>query len=402
MIDYIEIEVENIYEEVKELRHHLHKHPETSFNEFKTAKYIVNYLSQFKELKVRQLTNTSVVADLNVSNTNAAQILLRADIDALKMQEDNDLSYKSVNDNVMHACGHDMHTAALLGTIKILVNNIAKINNNIRFIFQHAEETPPGGAIELIEKEVLKNADYIFALHVFPEYPTGVVALKKGVMFASSDTFKVTIDGKGAHAAQPNCAKDPVTIAALMILNMQTIVSRRTNPLYSPIISTTMINGGSAVNVIPSQVIMQGSIRNLDNTTREETKQLFYETLKGIADANQVSVTIEYNMGYPIGINNDECYHISKNAASKFLKPQDIIELDYPLMGSEDFNYYLRKVKGNFAIIGMGNDINKNTNLHNSNMVSDDNALKIAMKLHLYTVMELNDINNNISNKREL
>lgn len=391
MNELLENKVNEVYEQVVSDRHYLHANPEVSFEEYNTSKYIFDIMKTLEKFEVEQLTPTSVVAILN-ADKGGKMIALRADIDALALTEEADVDYKSLNDGVMHACGHDMHASSLLGVARILNDIADQIPGRVKLIFQHAEETPPGGAIELIEKGVLDEVDQIFALHVFPDYELGSVYTKQGVMFASSDTFAVKINGKGGHGALPHLAIDPVVIMAQTIMALQTIVSRRSNLLHPPVISTTIVNGGSARNVIPDSVTMEGTVRNLDGETRLKTIELFKQIIEDTVKTNGGSAIVDYFEGYPVGKNEINSYNMQRKALARFLDDGMLKELEAPFTGSEDFSRYLEKVDGNMCVVGMRTTDNF-VSVHNPKFVGNDQALAIAMKVHLYTVTEFFDLN---------
>lgn len=387
--ELFEEESNKIFKEMSEWYIHLHKNPESSFNEFKTSEYIYKKLESFGNISLTRLTDTSVVGVLKTGNKGKT-VALRADIDALIMDEKADVPYVSEIDGVMHACGHDAHTSILLATAKILSEHKALFQGDIKFIFQHAEETPPGGAVQLIEKGVLDNVDYIFGLHVMPQFKTGSIALTNGTSFAASDQFDVNIQGRGGHAAMPENAIDPVVIAAEIVMALQTIVSRKISPFDSAVVSTTMLNTGSAYNIIPDIANIKGSVRTFDKDVRTKLANEIKQTFEGITATHNATCDFNYAYGYPVGKNNEDAFYISKEACLEFLDEENIILLDKPLSGSEDFTSYQEIVKGNFALLGIGReDESLSFAPHHPKFNVDLPALRYGVLLHLHTIANL-------------
>lgn len=372
-------------------RRHLHQYPELSFKEYETTKYIISILENLENIEINKVSDTGVIGILKGKRPGKI-VGLRADIDALKIQEENDFDFKSKNEGIMHACGHDTHTAILLATATILNDLVDMISGEVRFIFQPAEEVSPGGAIQLVNSGALDDVDYFFAQHIMPDYPTGSVAIKSGAMFAAGDSFDITFYGKGGHAAAPHLSVDPIMIAVEVIQAFQTIVSRKAHPLHSPTISTTIVNtkAGQAKNIIPDSINIKGSIRNYDEKVRVETEQWIKQIANGIASTHGGRTDIIYQMGYDPVINDEECFEISKKAAHSFLETKDILILKDPQQASEDFSEYNKIAPGNYIIIGTRNeDKQTNVNLHNSKYKIDEDSLYYGIMMHLNTIKEI-------------
>ena len=299
-IDEIKLLSEQIHPEVIEYRRHLHAHPELSFLEFNTSAYIK---SQLDELGIpwKALANTGVVAMIKGSIPSEEVIALRADIDALPITETNEVIYKSTNDGVMHACGHDAHTASLLGVAKLLLKLRDKFGGTVKFIFQPGEEKLPGGASIMIKEGVLENPEpqSILGQHVLPIIPCGKIGIRKGKFMASMDEILVTVRGKGGHAAQPHQVIDPLVITSHIILALQQIVSRMANPLSPSVLSFGKLSADGAINVIPDEVTMAGTFRTLDEIWRAEAHVLMKNMAETIAESMGGSCQFQINKGYP-------------------------------------------------------------------------------------------------------
>lgn len=356
---------------VIELRRAIHRNPELSFREFETSKLIYNKLSGLKIDKVQKTSGTGVTA--LISNDKKGKcVALRADIDALPIQESTGLSFASKNPGVMHACGHDAHSAMLYGAACILRDLKKEINGSVKFIFQPAEEKNPGGASILINNGVLRNpeVDAIFGQHIMPGKPAGKVGFYNGVMMASQDELYITIKGKSGHGAKPQSAIDPIVTASQFILALQTIVSRNTDP-YDPIVITIgKITGGTINNVIPEEVHLAGTIRTLSSSLRRKSLKLIDRTLKGICISAGTSYKFEISSGYPELVNHNKETVFASNAAIEYLGKEKVFKGER-FMFAEDFAYYLKKIPGSFYWIGAGNT----TGLHTSKLKLDEKTL---------------------------
>lgn len=370
-------------------RRHIHANPELSFQEFETTKFIEDILNELKNIEVVYRGETGLVASLK-GNNSGKKVALRADIDALPINEQTAVECKSTNEGIMHACGHDVHSAMLLASAKILDQYVDQLNGEVLFIFQPAEEVPPGGAKDIIASGVLDGSDYVFGLHVMPGYETGTIGLRKGPMMASSDRFDLNVIGKGGHAAMPDLAIDPVVISSLIINAFQTIVSRLSNPFHAPILSTTLVNTTGASNIIPDKVNIQGSVRCYNKEVRANTEKFIHDIANGIASTFGAHIEFDYDYGYPMLSNSTKAYDVAYAAAKNFLNEEKIIILEDPAQGSEDFAYYSEKFEANFAVLGIKN-VSKETNIsmHNPKFKMDEDAMYYGIMLHLQTIKEL-------------
>lgn len=356
--------------EVIELRRKIHRNPELAFNEFETTKLVQEKLKKLRIDKVERLTDTGVVG--LIKNKNGKCVALRADIDALPIVENTGLAFASKNKGVMHACGHDAHTAMLYGAAKILNELKPELNGSVKLIFQPAEEKNPGGASVLIKKGVLENpkVNAIFGQHIIVDKPAGSLGFCPGVTFASQDELYITIYGRQSHGAKPHLSIDPIVISSQVILALQNIVSRNTNP-YDPIVITIgKIEGGSATNIIPSEVKMMGTIRTLDEKLRKRSIRLIDNTLKGITQAAGAKYKFEISPGYPELNNDRKLTSFAENTAVDYSGKSNVF-VSERIMGAEDFAYYLKKVPGTFYRIGVGNT----TDIHTSTINIDEKTL---------------------------
>lgn len=378
-----------VKDDVLRWRRHIHAHPELSFQEHKTADYIADALANFGGLTLTRLTPNSVIADLKGAYEGPCYAL-RADIDALPIQEENDEAFCSTVPGVMHACGHDAHAAMLLGAAKVLTQCQSMLHGSVRFIFQHAEEVPPGGAQELVDLGVLDGVEKIFGLHVMPNFPTGEVVLKEGVFCASTDNFDITIEGKGGHGSMPHLCIDPVTIGAEVVMALQNVVSRRTDPLQVPVLTIATFQSGESYNVIPERVKLAGTLRTHHDSVRQQVPQQMEQIIAGITAAHGARFTLSWTRGYASGNNHPDACVIARKVVSDALGEQALHEMTYPLFGGEDFSSYQQKVPGCFVFIGSGNQqIGATYGVHNPRFRLDEAALQIGVKLHVGFIQHL-------------
>ncbi|MBC7095973.1 M20 family metallopeptidase, partial [Thermococcus sp.] len=328
-------------------RRDFHMHPELGYEEERTSKIVEEHLKEWGYRTKR--VGTGIIADIGKEGKTVA---LRADMDALPVQEENDVPYKSRVSGKMHACGHDAHTAMLLGASKIIAEHKEELPNKVRLIFQPAEEGG-NGALKMIEDGALKGVDAIFGLHVWMELPSGIVGIREGPFMAGVGRFDIEIEGKGGHGASPHETIDPVPIAAQVILAFQTIISRNLNPLESGVVSVGTIKAGEAFNVIPERVYMNGTYRFFTQETKKLIEKRIEEVLKGIVIANNASYKLKIEEVAPPTINDSSMASLTKRVAQKLgLKVEEVPKS----MGSEDFSFYLQKVPGAFIALGIRNE----------------------------------------------
>lgn len=348
----------DIYEEVIEMRRHIHAHPELSFEEKETSAYVK------KQLEALELEVETGFADQGlvgyVRGTQGPDtdhtLALRADMDALPIQEANDVPYRSQNAGVMHACGHDVHTSSLLGTARILSQVRDQFSGTIKLIFQPAEEKLPGGASLMIRDGALRNPDVqaILGQHVQPFIEQGKIGIRPGMYMASADEIYIRVIGKGGHAAHPAHFIDPVMIAAQMLVTLQQVVSR-SDPRIPTILSFGRIIAEGATNVIPNEVTIAGTLRTMDETWRKQAKQQIHATCQGVASALGGKVEVEIVHGYPVLHNDESLTHTSRDLIADYVGEENLVDLDL-WMAAEDFAYYTQEVPGCFYRLGTRNE----------------------------------------------
>lgn len=335
-------------------RRHMHKHAELSYREFDTADFVAQRLAEFRGLEISRPTRTSVVARL-AGGRPGATLAIRADIDALAIQEQNTCEYASVNAGVMHACGHDGHAAMLLGAAQILAARRAEVPGEVRFIFQHAEEQHPGGAEELVRAGVMDGVDRIVSAHLVSTLDLGKVVVLDGPALASSDRFKILIQGKGGHASMPNDCVDSLLIGAQVAVNLQHIVARNTDALDALVLSVTRFDAGTgAFNVIPEQAELWGSVRCFNEALRARVPERIEQIVRGLTSAHGASYALEYIRGYRAVVNDPAVAALLRTLVADALAPAQLAE-GRPQPGSEDFSAYLQKAPGAYVLIGARN-----------------------------------------------
>lgn len=373
--------------DIIKIRRHLHAHPELSFEEFKTSEYIRNILTGQQIKFTEQWVRTGIVAEVGNTKNYVQTIALRADIDALPIQETNDVPYKSVNAGVMHACGHDVHTSCLIGALIILNSLEVKWKNRTIGIFQPGEEKLPGGASLMIGEGLIDNykPEAIFGLHVLPQMEASNVGICPGKSMASSDEIYITIQGIGGHAAMPHLAIDPILIAADVLSGIQKVVSRHANPMIPTVLSFGKINSiGGATNVIPDEVKIEGTFRTMDENWRREAHQIMRTYIQNTAEASGGKADVDIRKGYPCLINDDRLYAYGQQKLMELLDKNHV--LDVPArMTSEDFAYYSQQIPSLFFRLGTGNRLKKITSpVHTSSFDADESALETGMAAMAY------------------
>jgi len=384
-----------------QIRRHLHQNPELSFKEFNTAKYISKILTEFNISHQTGIVNTGIVGVIEGEKQTSNVVALRADIDALPIQEENNLSFSSVNEGVMHACGHDVHASSLLGTLIVLNELKENIEGSIKFIFQPGEEQLPGGAKLMIEEKVLESpkVNRIIAQHVYPDLETGKVGLKSGTYMASADEIYFKVIGKGGHAALPHTFVDPILITSHIIVALQQIVSRSASPYIPTVLSFGDIVGKGATNVIPDFVLVKGTFRTFDEKWRLDAHLKMKKMAESIAEGMGAVCEFEVRRGYPVLVNDEETTSIARKAAVEFMGENNVIDLDLR-MTAEDFAYYSHQVPSCFYRLGTANQSkNIGGSLHNSKLTIDEEALEIGVGLMTYIALsELESLGNKVLN----
>lgn len=379
-----------IFEELVEIRRELHMYPELSEKEYETVNRICKYLDKWGIEYKRGIADTGVVAIIR-GQEGGRTVAARADIDALPIIELNDIPFKSRNKGIMHACGHDIHTAIHLGVARLFKEMEDKFKGNVKIFFQPAEETV-GGAKRMIEEGCLKDpdVDYILSLHVMPNLEVGNIEIKYGKLNAATNEFNIKIKGKSSHAAYPEESVDAIVVAGYIITALQTLVSRNISPLNSVVLTLGQIRGGTKNNVITGEVNMSGTLRTLDEETREFAKRRLVEIVENTAKAYGASASVEFEEGYPALINDDEVVDVLKEAAEEVLGLDKVHFKEFPSMGADDFSYFLQRVKGAYYNLGCGNKEKAWTQpLHSSSFMADEEAIKIGLILQTHTLLKL-------------
>lgn len=347
-------EADRIRDRLAELRSDFHKHPELAFQEEWTSRRIAEILREIELDEVHTgIARTGVVGVLR-GNSPGKTFALRADMDALPIQEENDVPYKSQNDGVMHACGHDVHITAVLGAAMILSKIRDTVNGNVKFIFQPAEEVA-GGAKIMVQEGVLERppkVDAIVAMHVWPGIDEGAIGVRPGPAMAAMDKFEIIVRAPGGHGAMPHLTSDPVVAAAQIINSLQTVVSRSIDPIQPVVFSVCMIQGGHAFNIIPEEVRMVGTARTLDEGVKAEAIKRVKAILKGTEEAMKVECQFNYMDGCPALVNDPEMIGLIERAAAHVVGSENVLELD-PTMGGEDFTYFARSIPGAMFCLGV-------------------------------------------------
>lgn len=383
------IQAKSIEEDVIQIRRHLHQYPELSFKEERTSDFIYQQLISYGITDIRQNVGNGygIVAKVH-GQSKGPVIALRADIDALPITEATNLAFKSTNNGVMHACGHDAHTAILLGVARILHNHRFDFEGTVVFIFQNAEESQPGGAKSMIEDGALEDVDKIYGIHVVPEQEVGDVGYSLDYGSAASDTFKIQIQGRGGHGAKPHQSLDSVVIASEVITNLQTIVSRYVDPIHPAVLSFASVKagGGVANNIIADKAVISGTVRTFSEDTRQLIKNKLFQMTELIVDMNDSSVDIHYQDGYPALLNTKEVVEeaVSQLKVSNLFG--DLIEIG-PMNGAamigEDFAYYLKEVPGAFLNVGVKNPSLETYPLHHPKFNLNEDGLLKGMEVFL-------------------
>ncbi len=356
MIEQIRAKAAQYFPDVQEIRHHIHSHPELSFEEFNTAAYVSGKLTAWGIEHETAVAGTGIVALIKGAHPGRC-IALRADLDALPIQEENDTVYSSQNAGIMHACGHDVHTSCLLGAARILHDFRNELQGTVKLIFQPGEEKHPGGASLMIAAGVLDNPkpEAIYALHVYPNLPSGTVGFRAGQYMASADEIYITIEGRGGHAALPHLTVDPIAVAALVITGLQQVVARKANPLIPSVLSFCKIQGGFATNVIPGKVEILGTFRTMNEAWRAEAHHWIKDYVIKTCEAYGAVATIDIPPGYPSLYNDMALTRQAEDWARDFIGTENVKELDMRMAG-EDFSFYTQYMPGCFFRIGTNKD----------------------------------------------
>ncbi|MCE2963114.1 MAG: M20 family metallopeptidase [Chitinophagales bacterium] len=368
-------------------RRHIHSHPELSWQELQTTQYIIDELAKMGIASIERPLKTGLVAI--IENGVGKTIALRADIDALPIAEQNTCEYKSQNDGVMHACGHDVHTTCLLGAAKYLVENKDKWKGTIKLLFQPSEEKQPSGAEAMIRAGVLKSVESIIGLHVTPELEVGKLGFRAGPFMASADEIYMTVIGKGGHGASPHLCIDPIVLSAHIILALQNLVSRYADPKTPTVLTFGDIHGFGATNIIPEKVELKGTLRTFDEKWRKEIQQKIKDIATGIARSFGGDCLVNIPEGVPFVHNDAVLTEEISNVAEKLVGTENVVEMPIR-MGAEDFSFYGHHCAASFFRLGTGNAEKGTTiSVHNPKFDIDEDALVIGSSAMAEMAMEL-------------
>ncbi len=380
----------DLKEKVTDIRRKIHQNPELSFKEYETSKFVQNELERIGVSFQTGIAGTGVVGLIQGKNPESKVVALRADMDALPIQEENDISYKSKNTGVMHACGHDVHTACLLGSAEVLNSLREEFNGTVKLIFQPGEERLPGGASLMIKDGVLKNPSPtgIIGQHVYPELPVGKIGIRSGMYMASCDELHVEIIGKGGHAALPHLCIDPVLIASQIVVALQQVVSRNGNPATPSVLSFGKVEANGATNILPDKVKLAGTFRTFDEDWRMRAHQLMKEMATGIAISMGGQCNFDIGVGYPFLSNDQRISETFRNSALELLGSENVVDLDLR-MTAEDFAYFAQEIPGCFYRLGVAASENeKAPGLHTSTFNVDESALEVGMALMAFSCVK--------------
>jgi amidohydrolase len=351
MIEELKTEIENLTEQIIAWRRDFHRHPETAFKELRTSSVLRKFMEDL-DIPVKGMAKTGLRGVLE-GLPGGKTVALRADIDALPLKEEGDKEYISENPSATHACGHDGHMAILMGVIRLLSERKDSLKGNVVFLFQPSEERIPGGAKQMIDEGALEGVDAIFGLHLWQSLPTGVVGLVKGAMMAQPDQFTIRVLGKGGHGSMPQQTVDPILVAAHLVVDIQSIASRNVDPLKPVVVSFGTVSGGTIYNIIPGKVELTGTVRSFE----PEVQELAERRLREIADMTcrtfGAKAEVQYEKGYPPVINDEGMVDFVEQTAKDILGGDRVRFID-PVMGGEDFAYFLQKLPGAFFFFGMG------------------------------------------------
>ncbi|KHJ37639.1 N-acyl-L-amino acid amidohydrolase [Pedobacter glucosidilyticus] len=389
LIEKIKLAAKEIHEDVIANRRHLHAHPELSFEEYETSAFVQEQLKAM-QIPFEKMANTGVVGIIKGEKPSDKVIALRADMDALPIEEANDVPYKSTKPGVMHACGHDVHTSSLLGTAKILNDLKSEFAGTIKLIFQPAEERLPGGANLMIKEGVLENPkpSAVLGQHVMPLIEAGKIGIRPGKYMASTDELYVTVKGKGGHGAQPQQNIDPVVIMAHMITALQQIVSRNADPRLPSVLSFGKVIANGATNVIPNEVYLEGTFRTLNEDWRAEAHQKMKKMAESIADGMGGSCDFRIERGYPFLINEEALTANVKSFAVDYMGKENVIDLDI-WMAAEDFAYFSQVTDACFYRLGTGNkERNITSSVHTPTFDIDEKSLELSTGLMAYLTLK--------------
>lgn len=391
MLDKIFKIIDEHFDEMVEIRRYLHQYPEVSFEEYKTAEYIADFYKSLNIPYKKNVGGNGVIATLKGKKPGKT-VALRADFDALPIQDEKDVSYKSKNPGAMHACGHDGHTATLLVLAKVMQQYQDELPGTIVFLHQHAEEIPPGGAKDIVQSGKLDHVDAVFGNHLWTLTPFGHVETRKGAFMAGTDRFEITIKGRGGHGAYPHVTKDAIVIGSEVVSQLQNIISRKIDPLKTAVITVGIFEAGTSFNVIAEEAKLIGTVRYLDSDVQQVVREEMERVVKGICEANGADYELDYFVGYPPLVNHEAETEVVFEAASKVKEIKEAVEVN-PQMGGEDFAYYVQEKPGAFFFTGAQKETD-NYPHHHPKFDFDERAMPIAAKMLISAYFTYQEKNN--------
>lgn len=379
--------LENEYEQIVQWRRHMHANPELSFRETNTARFIAETLKSFGYEVRTGVGGNGILADLRGTRPGPS-IALRADFDALPIYEENEVPYKSQNPGVMHACGHDGHTSTLLGVAKVLAGQQSELKGSLRFIFQHAEEKLPGGAIAMIEDGALDGVEEVYGAHLASYMPLGKLSVPSGPSMAAVDSFVITVQGKGGHGAKPHQTVDAIVVGSQLVTSLQHIVARHIDPLHPAVVTVGVFQAGTAFNVIADKARIEGTVRSFDPNVRKQLERDIRDMLHGVTLAEHATYELDYVNGYPALVNPPEQAEEVRSIFVRRFGEEALFGADAS-MGAEDFAYYLQHRPGHFFNVGSQND-SEDTSFphHHPRFDIDERALKVAAEAFLAIIAD--------------
>jgi amidohydrolase len=351
MLEELRKETGSLAPQLNQWRRGFHRRPEVAFKEFQTSSFLREHFEKLG-MPIKPLAGTGFRAEL-AGRPGGKTVALRADIDALPLQEEGDKDYISLNPGAAHSCAHDGHMAVLMGVGELLSKKREQFQGRVVFILQPAEELPPGGARAMIEEGALEGVDAIFGLHFWQPLPTGLIGIVKGPMMAQSDNFRITVKGKGGHGSMPHQTVDPILVASHLVVSLQSIVSRNVDPLTAAVLSLGTIEGGTVYNIIPGQVKLSGTVRTFDPPLQALIERRLREIAEGVSKSFGAEAAVEYEIGYPPLVNDPASVDFVLEVVERTLGKERIKPIA-PVMGGEDFAYYLQKIPGAFLFFGAG------------------------------------------------
>lgn len=371
------------------IRRDFHEYPETSQNEVETAKKVAAYLKETGCDEVIENVGGHGVVGVIKGAGDGKVVALRADMDALQIQEETGAEYQSRNDGVMHACGHDNHMTGLLGAAELLVQRKSEINGTVKLVFQPAEELSPiGGSRGILESGYLDDIGAIFGLHVWPDLPHGKVGVKAGPLMAATDHFTIKIHGKSAHGAKPDQGVDAVVLGAQFVMSAQTIVSRKVSPLDSAVVTFGIFNAGTRYNIISGECLLDGTVRTLNENTRDMIEETMRKLLDALCLQSGATAEIVYGRGYPALVNHEEDAALIRKTAASLFGGDSVVDVQEPAMPAEDFSFYLKEKNGAFVWLGTAEDGKEAWPLHNCHFDVNEDILWRGAALLAQTAMD--------------